>query len=78
MFTGRGTQPPAADDGVEVRSTWSTFWSGDKGVAVDPSSLRVGELERLPGRYATEILPLNCSESNIPAPKVDTDEKTKS
>jgi len=54
-------------------------FGGAKGaVAVDPSTLSLGELERLTRRYTTEILPLIGPERDIPAPDVGTDAQTMS
>lgn len=52
-------------------------FGGAKGaVAVDPSTLSAGELERLTRRYAAEILPFIGPERDIPAPDVGTDSQT--
>jgi glutamate dehydrogenase (NAD(P)+) len=46
------------------------------GVAVDPATLDVRELERLTRRYVNEILPMMGPDNDIPSPDVGTDERT--
>lgn len=51
-------------------------FGGAKGaVAVDPSRLSAGELERLTRRYTEEILPILGPDRDIPAPDVNTDSR---
>jgi glutamate dehydrogenase (NAD(P)+) len=45
-------------------------------IAADPNALSHGELERLPRRYVSEIMPLLGPERDTPAPDVGTDEQT--
>lgn len=68
---------------VTALAMWMTWkcavvgvpYGGAKGgVAVDPASLSLPELERLTRRYTSEILPLIGPERDIPAPDVGTDE----
>ncbi len=49
------------------------FGGAKGGVTVDPSTLSVGELERLTRRYAAEIFELIGPNLDIPAPDVGTD-----
>jgi glutamate dehydrogenase (NAD(P)+) len=51
------------------------FGGAKGGVAVDPSELSLGELERLTRRYATEVAILISPEADIPAPDMGTDEQ---
>ncbi|MFI7451348.1 Glu/Leu/Phe/Val dehydrogenase [Nonomuraea sp. NPDC049714] len=46
------------------------------GVAVDPATLDIRELERLTRRYVNEILPMMGPDNDIPSPDVGTDERT--
>jgi len=71
-------------DEVKALAMWMTWkcaivgipYGGAKGgVRVDPSSLSLGELERMTRRYASEILPFIGPESDVPAPDVNTDER---
>ncbi|UCH91983.1 MAG: Glu/Leu/Phe/Val dehydrogenase [Nitrospirota bacterium] len=58
--------------------TWKTalaglpFGGAKGGVAVNPTHLSSGELERLTRRYIAEIFPLLGSDKDIPAPDVGT------
>ena len=58
--------------------TWKTalaglpFGGAKGGVKVDPSSLSLGELERLTRRYAAEIFPIIGPDKDIPAPDIGT------
>ena len=49
------------------------FGGAKGGITVDPSTLSLGELERLTRRYAGEIFDLIGPEIDIPAPDVGTD-----
>lgn len=46
------------------------------GLALDPTSHSLGELERATRRYTNEILPMIGPEIDIPAPDLGTDERT--
>jgi glutamate dehydrogenase (NAD(P)+) len=68
-------------DEVRALAMWMTwkcavvnipFGGAKGGVIVDPRQLSRGELERLTRRYATEIAMVIGSESDIPAPDVNT------
>lgn len=52
------------------------FGGAKGGVTVDPALLSDGELERLTRRYAAMILPLLGGKRDIPAPDVNTGERT--
>ncbi len=52
------------------------FGGAKGGVAVNPAELSDAELERLTRRYAAMILPIIGSKRDIPAPDVNTDERT--
>ena len=52
------------------------FGGAKGGVSVDPASLSDCELERLTRRYAAMILPLLGGQRDIPAPDVNTGERT--
>lgn len=45
------------------------------GVAIDPSTLSRGEIERLTRRYTAEIFPMIGPDKDIPAPDMGTDEQ---
>ncbi|MGH9102076.1 MAG: Glu/Leu/Phe/Val family dehydrogenase [Acidimicrobiales bacterium] len=49
------------------------FGGGKGGVRCDPTTLSLGELERLTRRYALEIAPLLGPDLDVPAPDVNTD-----
>lgn len=79
--------PDTDVDEVVALAMWMTwkcavvnipFGGAKGGVAVDPQSLTVGELERLTRRYTSEILPLIGPEQDIPAPDVGTDDRVMS
>lgn len=68
-------------DEVRALAMWMTWkcalvnipYGGAKGgVVVDPSTLSIGELERLTRRYASELIPLMNPHSDIPAPDMGT------
>jgi glutamate dehydrogenase (NAD(P)+) len=46
------------------------------GVAIDPTTLSRGELQRLTRRYTAEILPIIGPDKDIPAPDMGTNEQT--
>ncbi|GAB4326882.1 MAG: Glu/Leu/Phe/Val dehydrogenase [Phototrophicales bacterium] len=48
------------------------FGGAKGGVIVDPSTLSLGELERLTRRYASELIPIISPQSDIPAPDMGT------
>jgi len=71
-------------DEVKALSAWMTWkcavvnipYGGAKGgIAVDPSKLSEGELERLTRRYTAAILPILGPDRDIPAPDVNTNPK---
>src|SRR5687767_3728607 len=49
------------------------FGGAKGGVRCDPTTLSLGELERLTRRYAYEILPRLGTDRDVPAPDVNTD-----
>jgi glutamate dehydrogenase (NAD(P)+) len=49
------------------------FGGGKGGVRCDPTTLSLGELERLTRRYTWEISPLLGPDKDVPAPDVNTD-----
>jgi glutamate dehydrogenase (NAD(P)+) len=70
---------------VRALAMWMTWkcalvnlpYGGAKGgVVVNPSTLSLGELERMTRRYASEITVLMSPQSDIPAPDVGTDAQT--
>src|SRR5207248_6163072 len=76
--------PDVKLDEVKALAMWMTWkcalvgipYGGAKGgVKLDPSTMSIGELERLTRRYASEILPFIGPESDVPAPDVGTDER---
>lgn len=62
--------------------TWKTalaglpFGGAKGGVAVNPTNLTTGELERLTRRYITEIFPFLGPDKDIPAPDIGTNAQT--
>ncbi len=52
------------------------FGGAKGGVAVDPAALSERELERLTRRYAAMIFPILGGRRDIPAPDINTDERT--
>lgn len=68
--------------GLAALMTWKCAlldlpYGGAKGgVACDPSLLSAGELARLTRTYATALLPIIGSRVDIPAPDLNTDERT--
>lgn len=72
-------------DEVQALAAWMTwkcavvnipFGGGKGGIACDPSKMSEGELERLTRRYTSSFLDTFGPESDIPAPDVNTGEKT--
>ena len=51
------------------------FGGGKGGVRCDPTTMSIGELERLTRRYTWEISPLLGPDIDVPAPDVNTDER---
>lgn len=51
------------------------FGGAKGGVRCDPTTLSIGELERLTRRYTWEISPLLGPDIDVPAPDVNTDER---
>ncbi len=49
------------------------FGGGKGGIRVDPTTLSLGELERLTRRYTIEIAPILGPDRDVPAPDVNTD-----
>jgi len=86
--TGRGPakggiryHPDVTEDEVKALATWMTwkcavvnipFGGGKGGVACDPKSMSLSELEHLTRRYTSAILPLIGPSQDIPAPDVYT------
>jgi glutamate dehydrogenase (NAD(P)+) len=52
------------------------FGGGKGGIRCDPATLTRGEIERLTRRYTKAIMPLIGPHQDIPAPDVNTDERT--
>lgn len=77
---------PSVDlDEVRALAMWMTwkcavvsipFGGAKGGVAVDPKTLSVGELERLTRRFTSEILPILGPEKDVPAPDMGTNAQT--
>lgn len=77
---------PTVDiDEVRALAMWMTWkcalldlpYGGAKGgVAIDPRTHSVPELERVTRRYTSEIFPILGPERDIPAPDIGTDEQT--
>lgn len=51
------------------------FGGGKGGVVCDPSTMSVGELERLTRRYTTGIINVLGPDSDVPAPDINTNER---
>src|SRR5262249_17003195 len=49
------------------------FGGGKGGVRCDPTTMSLGELERVTRRYTYEVLPLLGPDRDVPAPDVNTD-----
>jgi glutamate dehydrogenase (NAD(P)+) len=71
-------------DEVNALAAWMTwkcavvnlpFGGGKGGVICDPSTMSVGELERLTRRYTAEIIEILGPDSDVPAPDVNTNER---
>ncbi len=72
-------------DEVRALAMWMTwkcavvsipFGGAKGGVAVDPKTLSVGELERLTRRFTSEITPIIGPEKDVPAPDMGTNAQT--
>ena len=72
-------------DEVQALAAWMTwkcavvnipFGGGKGGIVCDPGKMSEGELERLTRRYTTALLEVVGPEKDIPAPDVNTNEKT--
>jgi len=77
--------PDVTLDEVQALAAWMTwkcavvnvpFGGGKGGVVCDPATMSQGELERLTRRYTAEIKELLGPESDVPAPDVNTNERT--
>jgi glutamate dehydrogenase (NAD(P)+) len=77
--------PDVTLDEVQALASWMTwkcaianipFGGGKGGIACDPSKLSDGELERLTRRYTAAFIDLFGPEKDIPAPDVNTGERT--
>ncbi len=77
--------PNVSLDEVQALAAWMTwkcavvnipFGGGKGGVICDPSKMSEGELERLTRRYTASFFDVFGPESDIPAPDVNTNEKT--
>jgi len=77
--------PDVSLDEVQALAAWMTwkcavvnipFGGGKGGIICDPSKMSEGELERLTRRYTTALLEVVGPEKDIPAPDVNTNEKT--
>jgi glutamate dehydrogenase (NAD(P)+) len=71
-------------DEVNALAAWMTwkcavvnlpFGGGKGGVICDPSTMSVGELEKLTRRYTAEIIEILGPDSDVPAPDVNTNER---
>src|SRR5690606_29874353 len=71
-------------DEVNALAAWMTwkcavvnlpFGGGKGGVICDPTTMSVGELERLTRRYTAEIIEILGPDSDVPAPDVNTNER---
>lgn len=77
---------PGVDlDEVRALAMWMTwkcavvsipFGGAKGGVAVDPKTLSMGELERLTRRFTSEITPILGPEKDVPAPDMGTNAQT--
>jgi glutamate dehydrogenase (NAD(P)+) len=63
----------AADMTLKTAVVNIPFGGAKGGVRCDPTTMSLGELERLTRRYAWEIMPLLGPDKDIPAPDVNTD-----
>ncbi|HPF62442.1 MAG: Glu/Leu/Phe/Val dehydrogenase [Gemmatimonadetes bacterium] len=71
-------------DEVKALAAWMTwkcavvnlpFGGGKGGVICDPTTMSVGELERLTRRYTAELMETLGPDSDVPAPDVNTNER---
>lgn len=63
----------SADMSIKCAVVNIPYGGAKGGVRVDPTTLSLGELERLTRRYAFSIAPVIGPETDIPAPDVNTD-----
>ncbi len=77
--------PDVTLDEVQALASWMTwksavvdipFGGGKGGIECNPSKMSEGELERLTRRYTASLMDLFGPEKDIPAPDVNTNEKT--
>jgi glutamate dehydrogenase (NAD(P)+) len=77
--------PDVTLDEVSALASWMTwkcavvnipFGGGKGGIVCDPGKMSQGELERLTRRYTTALLEVVGPDKDIPAPDVNTNEKT--
>jgi glutamate dehydrogenase (NAD(P)+) len=77
--------PDVTLDEVRALASWMTwkcavvnlpYGGGKGGVICDPAILSDGELERITRRYTSEILDIIGPEKDIPAPDMNTNERT--
>jgi len=77
--------PDVTIDEVRALASWMTwkcavvnipFGGGKGGVICDPSVLSEGELERITRRYTAELVDVIGPERDVPAPDMNTNEKT--
>src|SRR5262249_52478820 len=72
-------------DEVRALAAWMTwkcavvnvpFGGAKGGIISDPQQMSMGELERMPRRYAAELLDFIGPEKDVPAPDMNTNEQT--
>src|SRR5262249_52902351 len=72
-------------DEVRALAAWMTwkcavvnvpFGGAKGGIVCDPTQMSVGELERMPRRYAAELLDFIGPEKDVPAPDMNTNDQT--
>ncbi len=77
--------PDVTLDEVQALASWKTwksavvdipFGGGKGGIECNPSKMSEGELERLTRRYTASLMDLFGPEKDIPAPDINTNEKT--
>ncbi len=77
--------PDVTLDEVQALASWMTwksavvdipFGGGKGGIECNPSKMSEGELERLTRRYTASLMDLFGPEKDIPAPDINTNEKT--
>ncbi|MBI5837602.1 MAG: Glu/Leu/Phe/Val dehydrogenase [Candidatus Eisenbacteria bacterium] len=76
--------PDVTIDEVQALAAWMTwkcavvnipFGGAKGGIAVDPSKLSAGELERLTRRYTADLIEVFGPDTDVPAPDVNTNEQ---